>query len=383
MKLVFRDNFKLASFKFIFNDSGEVCNAPDKIQNQQLNQFITEYQDYFNLLKNGLKAGEIMDSPFTNDEQKLIKKIKSAKTETEKAVIFYNSFQAEKIKVNTETSLALAEYGKKIDKQSQINQMRESLIDKVSKYTRYETVKNSMHFTARFPDNIERQSIIDRFRSDQRFQKLTENLNGRHGLFLDGKSGTLYVISKNAQDKISFDRAYKVTVGEKGVTNPDSYQLMQKNAGGAGKFPYGYTPGGFFIIYQNNFDSSARGNQERTLGKIVSNLDKKSHKGHGKNHNKTLKAITKPIDNFTTGLPHATMTTHAFMFEESGIGFHGTNNENSLKQIKGSGGCLRMANADIIDMSQFINGGTPVYISAPKDGKYEKNPRNFYEKLIV
>ncbi len=184
--------------------------------------------------------------------------------------------------------------------------------------------------------------------------------DGRHGLFLQGNTQTLYVLKRTGRT-VSFVKAYSVSTAGRGFGN----QLK------SGKTPLGM--------------HGLTAAKEGLLGEVLKWDDLNS---------KLLVNIQLAggaWKTFVRGLTKGnrdripTVVTNSFMLvsrsgakespgttTERGILFHGTNWGDGLGEPR-SGGCIRMSNVDVRDLKRYIDvghlrgdsevfGGTPVMI---------------------
>lgn len=184
----------------------------------------------------------------------------------------------------------------------------------------------------------------------------------KYGLFVDGDEQTLYVLQNIGKDKIQFVKAYPVST---------SREVWSNGANSRG------TPLGLHRVAQGK-----RG----VLGEVVSSpmrgvreFARISMRENRVNRKKTfVRSLASGGDAIAEIVTAAFLLTGPTTRSTRGIYIHGTNRTNQLGQ-PGSGGCIRMSNVDVYDLSKYLEvgklqddemtapGGTPVMLHATKN----------------
>lgn len=178
----------------------------------------------------------------------------------------------------------------------------------------------------------------------------------KHGLFLDGDSQTLFVIHKDSGGKLALKKKYPV------VTSYNDWSDRENSRG---------TPVGATSIKEK---------REGLFGQVISTLNK--HADDSKNF-ETLpikEGSANKSATFVKGItlktqPVPEVITAALLLDPArGIWIHGSPRKGlaeippeKRRDTAGSTGCVRASNHDVMDMMQYVEIGTPVYI-------YGRNP---------
>jgi len=184
----------------------------------------------------------------------------------------------------------------------------------------------------------------------------------KYGLFVDGDEQTLYVLQNIGNNKVRFIKAYPVSTSREGWGNA-------ANLGG--------TPLGLHRIAYG---------KKGMLGEVVSSptrgvrdFARISVRENGVNKKRTfVRSLSAGGDSAAELVTAEFLLTGPATRSTRGIYIHGTNRTNQLGQ-PGSGGCIRVSNVDVYDLSKYLEvgklqkdemtvlNGTPVMLHATKN----------------
>ena len=181
------------------------------------------------------------------------------------------------------------------------------------------------------------------------------------GLFLDGDSQTLYVIKRERDGSLSFLKAYPV------VTSKHDWSDKKETRG---------TPTGFKAVELIRYGflgedvSTTHKHAEDTEHFInIPVVDESVHREKKTRIATFVRGMTKE----TQPIPEV-ISTAILIDGERGIWIHGSPRANLAgldpehrRDKAGSTGCVRTSNVDVLDLTRYVEAGTPIYI-------YGKNP---------
>ncbi len=245
---------------------------------------------------------------------------------------------------------------------------------KIEDQATHDRLMGQCTYSARVPSNGEAQYIYDHFKSEVD-QIMAKCRSGQSGLLLDGLNRNLYVIKKTAEGKMAFTRAYWVTVGA-GLFNPANRK---------------HTPTGLKEVWtQRGGTKKVKGNADTgfpsvsTLGRTVywKLIKKEGTRQHAVFPNPGSASMTTVACGFHD--PHNPVWDEFFAF-------HGTDREVYVNQPDNptgmgdgrSGGCVRMCNADILELIELLaqgrtnSVGTPFYIAHKTVENYTRSQYQF------